>query len=113
MPATGIEWPEFKERFARLREAVTLMRQLWTEDRVTFEGQYYQTRDATIYDKPDRPCRSTSPPPAPLVAKYAGRVGDGFICTSGKALELYTETLLPDVEEGPEAAGQTDYDSTG
>src|SRR6476620_6587968 len=30
------EWPEFKERFARLREAVTLMRLLWSEDRVSF-----------------------------------------------------------------------------
>ena len=36
----------------RLREAVTLMRRLWSEDRVTFDGQYYKTREATIYDRP-------------------------------------------------------------
>ena len=36
----------------------------------------------------------------PQVAKYAGRMADGFICTSGKAWSLYTETLLPNVEEG-------------
>ena len=36
-------WPQFKERFARLREAVRLMRELWTQDRVTFEGDYYRT----------------------------------------------------------------------
>ena len=36
----------------------------------------------------------------PQVAKYAGRSGEGFICTSGKAWELYTETLLPNVDEG-------------
>ena len=66
VPSTGMEWPEFKERFARLREAVTLMRQLWTEERVTFEGQYYRTKDATIYDRPaDSPFRSMSPRPAP------------------------------------------------
>ena len=40
-----------------------------------------------------------------LVAKYAGRQGDGFICTSGKKRELYTETLLPKVEEGLAAGG--------
>ena len=34
------------------------------------------------------------------MAKYAGRVGDGFICTSGKGMELYTDKLLPAVEEG-------------
>lgn len=36
----------------------------------------------------------------PQVAKYAGRMADGFICTSGKSWKLYTETLLPNVEEG-------------
>ncbi len=38
--ATGFagQWPEFKERFARLREAVRLMRELWLGDRVDFEG---------------------------------------------------------------------------
>jgi len=41
VPATGMAWPEFKERFARLREALTLIRRLWTEDRVDFAGQYY------------------------------------------------------------------------
>ena len=40
-------WPEFKERFARLREAVTLIRRLWTEEQVSFEGQYYRTDNAT------------------------------------------------------------------
>ena len=59
------EWPEFKERFARLREAVRLMRELWTQDRVTFEGEYYRTdgrrRSTTA---PTSRCRSTSPPAA-------------------------------------------------
>ena len=31
----------------------------------------------------------------PAAARLAGRIGDGFICTSGKGAELYTETLLP------------------
>lgn len=35
-------WPDFKELFARLREAVTLMRRLWTEELVTFEGKFYR-----------------------------------------------------------------------
>jgi coenzyme F420-dependent glucose-6-phosphate dehydrogenase len=48
-------WPEFKERFARLREAVRLMRELWTGERVTFEGEYYRTLNATVYDRPEEP----------------------------------------------------------
>jgi coenzyme F420-dependent glucose-6-phosphate dehydrogenase len=48
----GIEWPGFKERSARLREAVELMQRLWRDELVTFEGKYYQTHIATIYDRP-------------------------------------------------------------
>src|SRR6202020_1276989 len=105
VPATGMEWPEFKERFARLREAVALMRQLWTEERVTFEGQYYRTKDATIYDRPATPVPIYVAAAGALIAKYAGRMGDGLICTSGKARELYTETILPKVLEGRSEAG--------
>ena len=105
VPSTGMAWPDFKERFARLREAVTLMRQLWTEERVTFGGQYYRTQSATIYDRPASPVPIYIAAAGALIAKYAGRVGDGLICTSGKAGELYTETLLPKVSEGLSEAG--------
>jgi coenzyme F420-dependent glucose-6-phosphate dehydrogenase len=101
---TGAEWPDFKGRFARLREAVTLMRTLWTEDSVTFDGEFYRTVDATVYDKPDRPVAVYVAAGGPVVARYAGRAGDGFICTSGKGMELYADKLLPAVAEGAEAA---------
>jgi len=100
VPATGMEWPELKERSARLREAVKLIRQLWTEDRVTFQGEYYQTVSATIYDKPAEPVPIYIAAGGPLNAKFAGRAGDGFICTSGKGAELYVDQLLPNVDIG-------------
>lgn len=100
------DWPEFKERFARLREAVELMRTLWAEDRVSFEGEYYQTVDASIYDRPEQPIPVYIAAGGPLVARYAGRAGDGFICTSGKGMALYTEDLIPAVKEGAEKAGR-------
>jgi len=107
VPATGMEWPKFKERFGRLRESVELMRMLWTEDRVTFEGEYYQTKSATIYDKPDEVVPIYVAASGPTASKFAGRVADGFICTSGKAPELYTETLLPNVQMGLEKSGRS------
>ena len=106
VPATGFDWPEPKERFARLREAVDLIRLLWREDRVSFEGTYYRTASATIYDRPENPVPIYIAGAGPMIAKYAGRVGDGFICTSGKKPELYTETLLPNLAAGLEAAGR-------
>ncbi len=107
VPATGMEWPKFKERFGRLRESVELMRRLWTEDRVTFEGEYYRTENATIYDKPDEPVPIYVAAAGPTASKFAGRVADGFICTSGKAPELYSETLLPNVQAGLEKSGRS------
>ncbi len=104
VPSTAMAWPDFKERFARMREAVTLMRRLWSEERLSFEGQYYRTATATIYDRPDKPVPIYIAAAGALVAKYAGRQGDGFICTSGKAWDLYTDTLLPNVAEGIKAS---------
>ena len=104
--ATGFEgdWPEFKERFARLRESVDLMRALWTGERVDFDGVYYRTKGASIYDVPKGGIPVYIAAGGPLVARYAGRAGEGFICTSGKGMDLYTERLLPAVEEGAQKA---------
>jgi coenzyme F420-dependent glucose-6-phosphate dehydrogenase len=102
--ATG-EWPGVKERRMRLAEAIELIRLLWREERVDFEGEYYTTRKATIYDRPDEPVPIYIAASGPLAAKLAGRAGDGFICTSGKDPDLY-RTLLDGVAEGAENAGR-------
>jgi coenzyme F420-dependent glucose-6-phosphate dehydrogenase len=100
----GVPWPDGKERFARLKEAVALIRQLWTADRVTFEGGYYRTELATIYDKPEQPVPIYIGASGPAATRLAGRVADGFITTSGKGHDLYTNTLLPAVSEGAQKA---------
>lgn len=103
---TGMQWPEAKERLARLRESIRLIKQLWQEDMVTFNGEYYHTLNATIYDKPKQPVPIYIGAGGPVAAKFAGREGDGFICTSGKGDELYRDKLLPAMEEGARAAGK-------
>ncbi len=104
-PATGQEFPGAKERRLRLAESITLIRRLWSEERVDFEGEYYRTSGATIYDRPEEQVPIYVAASGPLAAKLAGRVGDGFICTSGKDPELY-RTLLANVAEGAAAAGR-------
>src|SRR5580698_5128022 len=84
VPSTGMEWPAFKERRDRLREAVRLINTLWTQDRVSFEGQFYKTIDATIYDKPKDKVPIWVAASGPLAAQMAGQIAEGFICTSGK-----------------------------
>ena len=107
VPALGFKWPGFKERTARLLEAITLIRRLWVEERVTFEGKFYKTEKATIDDRPSTPVPVYLAASGPTVAKMAGEVAEGYICTSGKAPELYRETLLPNnVSAGLQAAGR-------
>ena len=53
-PATARAWPGPKERRLRLAEAIELIRRSGREERVTFEGEYYRTERATIYDRPGR-----------------------------------------------------------
>ena len=98
----GVDWPEQKVRFQMLKEACLLMQRLWREDRVTFEGEFFTTDRATIYDKPDEPIPLYIAAAGPAAARLAGRIADGFITTSGKDPALYAEKLLPAVREGIE-----------
>jgi coenzyme F420-dependent glucose-6-phosphate dehydrogenase len=104
----GADWPEQKERFHRLKESVLLMQQLFREDFLSFEGEYYRTHNATIYDRPDEVVPVYIAGSGPAASRLAGRIADGYIATSGKASELYTETLLPAVSEGLAKAGRAD-----
>ncbi len=105
-PATAGEFPGRKERRLRLAEAIELIRRLWREERVDFDGTYYRTSRATIYDRPEEPVPIFVAASGPLAAKLAGRVGDGFISTSGKDPELY-RSLIEKVGEG---AAEADRD---
>jgi alkanesulfonate monooxygenase SsuD/methylene tetrahydromethanopterin reductase-like flavin-dependent oxidoreductase (luciferase family) len=77
--AYGIPFPSVKERFLRLEEAIQIIRKMWTEEPSTsFNGQYYQIKDA--YCNP-KPIQKPSPPimvggigerqTLRIVAKYA------------------------------------------
>jgi coenzyme F420-dependent glucose-6-phosphate dehydrogenase len=106
-PATGMAWPEQKERTQRFREALDLIETLWHGERVTYAGQFYRTSNATIYDRPQTPVPIYVAGAGPLMAKLAGEKAQGFICTSGKDRDLYVKTLLPNLGAGLEKAGRT------
>ena len=110
VPSSGMAWPEQSERTARFKESVDLIRRLWREERLSYEGKFYRTHNATIYDRPDRPPAIYIAGAGPYMAKLAGEQADGFICTSGKAWTLYSETLLPNVQVGLDKAGRAAHD---
>ncbi|MDB5976854.1 MAG: fgd [Nevskia sp.] len=106
VPSSGVAWPEQKERTARFKEAVELIRRLWCEERLSFHGQFYRTENATIYDRPETPVPIYIAGAGPFMARFAGEHAQGFICTSGKKWDLYSEILLPNVDAGLDKAGK-------
>ena len=103
---SGMKWPDFKERLAQLREAVTLIRKLWAGESVSFDGEFYHTVEAKIYDRPEVAVPIYVAAGGPVAARYAGRTADGLICTSGKGMDLYTDSLLPAMHDGAQQAGR-------
>ncbi len=64
---------EPKDRVKRLIEWITLLKRLWTEDNVTFEGEHYRCEGITIEPKP-----AAKPRPPIWIANNAGRSGFGY-----------------------------------
>jgi len=99
--AYGIDFPEAKERVARLEEAIAVIRALWTGGPVTRPSPLYPLEDAHAFPIP------TPPPPiviggeTPAGARLAGRIGDGW-----SAFDDNFEQNLPLYLEALEAAGR-------
>jgi F420-dependent oxidoreductase-like protein len=50
----GFAFPSAKERLDRLEEALQICRAMFTQERATFSGRYYQTNEALNYPRPVR-----------------------------------------------------------
>lgn len=79
-----------KERAARADEAIVLMRRLWTEERVSFEGKFFSVQDATIMP---RPWQKKGPPlwiggRSQAAMRRTGRLGDGWLVSSATPAEV-------------------------
>jgi coenzyme F420-dependent glucose-6-phosphate dehydrogenase len=95
----GFDWPKFAERFERLEEAVKIIRLLWTQDFVTYNGKYYKLRVANLYTKPKVAVPLYIAGHGKTATSLAGRVGDGFLCGGDKS-------LLTQLEEAAIQAGR-------
>ncbi|MDO8531992.1 MAG: LLM class flavin-dependent oxidoreductase [Dehalococcoidia bacterium] len=83
------------ERGRRADEAIVLMRRLWTEERVTFKGMFYQVTDIALQPKP---ARESGPPiwiggRSQAALRRVGRLGDGWL-----AAQVTPEEYGPAVE---------------
>ena len=78
----GDPWPTADRRLEMLEEAVELIRELWKGEVVSWEGKYYETDHARIYNLPDEPPEIYLSGFGPKAIDLAARIADGFINTA-------------------------------
>ncbi|HUG47620.1 MAG TPA: LLM class flavin-dependent oxidoreductase [Candidatus Limnocylindria bacterium] len=78
LEAYGIPFPEPAERVARLEEAVTVLRLLWSGGPADFEGRFFRLREAWAQPVPSPAPRIIVGGEKPAGARLAARVGDGW-----------------------------------
>lgn len=97
--ATG-QWPKWQERWDRLIEAITVIRQLWTGQQTSYKGTYY-TVEAKLYDPPASPIPLLTAANGKKSMRLAGQHGDGLITDPQTWKQHKSEW-----EDGARAAGK-------
>lgn len=105
---SGNYWPTNKEKFTRLREAIKLIKKLWTGDWVNFSGEFYSVRDSKLYTIPRDPIPMYIAALGKQSARLAGEEGDGFV-TNELDLTKIKDILLPALKKGTSISGKN-YD---
>src|SRR5215204_4801500 len=95
---SGNEWPSTKE-------TLILIKKLWTEEWITFKGEYYWVKDSNLYTKPQKPIPLYIAAMKSQTARLAGEEGDGFV-TNELNVESIKNKLLPAVREGARKSGK-------
>ncbi len=85
----GLPFPRVGERLHRLDEALTVLKRLWSEERVTFTGRYYQLRDALLNPRPVQ-----QPHPPLLVGATGEQVALGIVA---RRADLWNSFGSPEV----------------
>jgi G6PDH family F420-dependent oxidoreductase len=74
----GDEWPEHAHRLAMLKEAVAVMRKLWTGEQVSHRGEHYDVQNARLFTLPEEDPLVCVSAYGPRAARGAAAFGDGF-----------------------------------
>ena len=100
----GYTFPAYAERAARMSEALEIMRRLLDGEKLTYEGQYYQTDRAKLYSPPLGPVPIWMAAGGPKSAGLAARQAQGII-TSVKVPEDTFERVILPARAAADAAG--------
>ena len=119
LPAFGVggpiapEWRvtnrSLKGRGPIADEALEIMARLWAEDRVTYEGEHFQYRDATIEPKPvQQPLPLWIGGASPAAIRRTAKLGTGWVAGVQGATEV--AQVIQKIKAALAEAGRTDYE---
>ncbi|HEY7270892.1 MAG TPA: TIGR03619 family F420-dependent LLM class oxidoreductase [Dehalococcoidia bacterium] len=114
----GVGWQEpeysamgvpFKERGARMEEAIAVLKEAWMEPHINHMGRYYHFEDVGMEPKP---LQKPHPPiiiggGSPAVLERAGRIGNGWVAGPGVPPAAFDQSRRA-VIEAARAAGRED-----
>jgi coenzyme F420-dependent glucose-6-phosphate dehydrogenase len=100
----GYPWPKFSERLERVREAVEIMRQLWTCNFADYTGKYFTLKDANLYTKPKTKIPIYLAANGPQTAALVGTHGDGYATVD--PVKENIKHLWPIIDHAAKAAGR-------
>ncbi|MEE8041987.1 MAG: LLM class F420-dependent oxidoreductase [Pseudomonadales bacterium] len=95
----------FHNRGKRSEEQIDLMRKLWADEHVTYDGRWHKVTDAGINPRPQaRRIPVWFGGMAPQVLERVGTMGDGWFPLGGRSANL--EGMWSQIREHAEAAGR-------
>lgn len=101
----GYEFPAYAERNARMTEALEIMRRLLDGEKLTYQGEYYQTDRAKLYSPPFGDVPILMAAGGPKSATLAGEKAQGVI-TSVKDPSETMERVVDPLRKAASEAGK-------
>ena len=77
----GLGWPAVRERHEMFREALEIIRLLWSGGYHSYDGRYITLEDARVFDLPETPPRIAVASGGPASARIAAELGDAIFVT--------------------------------
>lgn len=103
----GFEFTGYKDRIARMAEAIEIIRRLFEGEKLDFEGEYYRTEKAKLYSPPVSTIPIWMAAGGPKSAAFAGGNADGLITsvkdpdvTLERVIVPFREAMAPRLKKG-------------
>ncbi len=91
----GFDFPGYRERQARMQEALEIIHRLFRGEKLSFTGDYYTTETAKLYSPPQHQLPVLMAAGGPKSAEFAGRYADGLITSVKQPEDTVTRVIEP------------------